>query len=425
MHKLVIHGETSLRGNVTISGAKNAAVALIPACLLTDQKTILENVPQIGDIACMFDILHSMGVGVEWRRRNVLELRPHARINPVVPYELARRLRASSLFLGPLLARYGRAQVAFPGGCEIGSRPIDLHIKGLRELGADIWVEHGYIIGETEGLKGEEIYLDFPSVGATENLMMAATLARGVTTLYNAAKEPEIVDLANLLALMGAKVKGAGTDVIKIEGVEALEGTRHTIIPDRIEAGTYLLAGLINQGEVTVQNVIPKHLEAVLRKIEEAGGCLSIKGEDIHIQGPARIQAVQVKTLPYPGFPTDLQPIFVSTMLRAEGTSIINERVFENRFGHVDELKRLGGLIKSDGRTAVITGTEELTGAPVTASDLRMGAALIVAGLNARGITEIDGVEYIYRGYERIEEKLRGLGAQIYRLHKEQAVENS
>ncbi len=413
MRKLLIEGEHPLEGKIVASGAKNSAVALVPAALLTDQKIVLENVPDISDIGWMFEIMKQMGASIRWQRRGVVEIKASSRTIPVVPHELAKRLRASSLFLGPLLARYGKARVSFPGGCEIGSRPLDLHMKGLRELGAKLWVEHGYIMAETDGLRGDEIYLDFPSVGATENLMMAATLARGMTIIYNAAKEPEVVDLANLLIMMGAKVKGAGTDVIRIEGVDSLSGTHHAIIPDRIEAGTFLWAAMACGGEIVVEDVIPKHLEAVLRKLEEAGAKLHVGGDSIHLSAKGRPRAIQVKTLPYPGFPTDLQPVLVAVMMKGEGTSIINERVFENRFGHVDELKRFGGLIKSDGRTAVVTGRPRLSAAPVTASDLRMGAALIVAALGAEGVTEIEGLHYIYRGYERIEQKLAALGAKV------------
>ncbi|MBO8142717.1 MAG: UDP-N-acetylglucosamine 1-carboxyvinyltransferase [Firmicutes bacterium] len=410
--RLLIRGRVRRDGRVRISGAKNSAVALLPACLLVDGECVLQNVPAIADVLVQREILSAVGAEVIADDGEV-RVRAAGRLQTEVPYTLAKRLRGSVLLLGALAARHGHARVPLPGGCAIGSRPLDLHLKGLRELGARVEIEHGYIQAEAGRLLGTEIYLDFPSVGATENVMMAATAARGITVIYNAAKEPEVVDLANFLNAMGGKVVGAGTDTIKIEGGHPLRPVEYSIIPDRIEAGTYLLAGLAGGGSVTVENVIPTHLEALLAKLEEAGVELADAGDAITARLAGRPRPLQVKTLPYPGFPTDLQPQLTAFLLRAEGTSVVSERIFEDRFGHVGELKRLGARVETDGRTAIIEGVESLTGAPVTATDLRMGAALMVAGAAARGETVIDGVEHIERGYERFDEKLRQLGVAV------------
>lgn len=415
MALLRIVGGIPLEGEVMISGAKNSASVLLPACLLTSETCILDNVPEITDVDTLLGILTQLGARIEKQDDEVL-VNSASIYEPVVPYDLARKLRASSLFLGPLLARFKEAKVAMPGGCDIGSRSLDLHIKGLRALGAEISVEHGYLVGKASKLQGCEIYLDFPSVGATENLMMAASLAEGTTVIQNAAKEPEIVDLANFLTAIGARVRGAGTDVLRIEGAEKLGGVRHTVIPDRIEAGTYLLAGLITGGRVTVCNVIPKHLEAVVAKLEETGAMFEVGEEEITCWCTGRLRSVQVKTMPYPGFPTDLQPQLTALLMLCEGTGIVNERVFEDRFGHIDELRRFGGDIKTDGQTAVVNGVTALLGAPVKAADLRMGAALILAALAAQGESLVDGVNHIDRGYGHLERKLAGIGANIKRI---------
>lgn len=415
MKTIVIEGEHRLSGTVQISGAKNSAAALMPATLLVGERCVLEGLPKIGDVGVLRQILTEMGariVGEEDR----LSIDCSGPIDVRVPYSLAKKVRASALFLGPLVARFGRAHVAFPGGCDIGSRPLDLHLKGLSELGVRVEVQHGYIIAEAERLRGEELYLDFPSVGATENIMMAACLAEGVTTIYNAAKEPEVVDLANFLCMMGAEVRGAGTDIIRIKGVPELHGAVYSVIPDRIEAGTYLIATLATGGSITLQNVIPKHLESVISKLQEAGAEITVGDDYLQAQCNDPLRPITVKTLPYPGFPTDLQPQLTSLLMRAEGTSIINERIFENRFRHVDELKRLGAQIKADGNTCVVEGVCHLTGAPVCATDLRMAAALVIAGLFAEGETLIEGAEHLLRGYEDMPGKLSSLGGRVYLL---------
>jgi len=413
--QLRIRGRTRRSGRVRISGAKNSALAVLPACLLAGDVCSLEGIPDIGDVRVLLGIAQSLGVS--WRRiDDRLEVDARNTADEPVPYQAAKRLRASILFLAPLLARWGRARVPLPGGCDIGSRPIDLHLKGLREMGARIEIERGYVIAEAERLRGAEIYLDFPSVGATENLMMAASLAHGSTVIYSAAKEPEVVDLANFINSIGGRVVGAGTDVIRIEGRPELGGSSYAIIPDRIEAGTYLLAGLAGGGEVRIDNVIPAHLEALLAKLEEAGVAWEDQGDSITAALWKRPRPLQVKTLPYPGFPTDLQPQLSAFLLLAEGTSVITERIFEDRYGHVGELRRLGGRIRVEERTAVIEGVPQLSGAPVTATDLRMGASLIVAALAAEGETVVEGLEHIDRGYENLEEKLGALGVDLERV---------
>ena len=411
MDKLIIRGQKRLKGEVTVSGAKNAALGVLPAALLLSDVCTIENVPNILDITILKGIMETLGVRFENIDNNTLRIDTRNINSYVATTPDMNKLRGSYYLMGALLGRFKRALVTFPGGCNLGVRPIDQHIKGFEALGAKVEIQHGYIKLTANKLVGASIYLDVVSVGATINIMLAAVRAEGLTIIENAAKEPHIVDIANFLNAMGAVIKGAGTDVIRIEGVDSLSGTQHTIIPDRIEAGTFLWAAMACGGDIVVEDVIPKHVEAVLRKLEEAGAKLHVGGDSIHLSAKGRPRAIQVKTLPYPGFPTDLQPVLVAVMMKGEGTSIINERVFDNRFGHVDELKRFGGLIKSDGRTAVITGRPRLSAAPVTASDLRMGAALVVAALGAEGVTEIEGLQYIYRGYERFEQKLAALGA--------------
>lgn len=438
--RLRIEGGFPLQGRIVISGAKNSAAAILPAATLAEEPSFLRHVPMIADVDVLLQILETIGfsarvkpavaadegpvvadVGPGWE----VEVRQAAERPGIVPHELSKKLRASILFLGPLLARFGRAQVALPGGCDIGSRPIDLHLKGLAAMGADIRVEHGFVIAEAPGrrLHGAEIYLDFPSVGATENLIMAAALAEGQTVIHNPAKEPEIVDLATFLNSMGAQVRGVGTDLIRVNGQERLYGAAHTLIPDRIEAGTYLLAGLASGGTIRIENVIAKHLEAVVAKVLETGAELEVTEDAIVAQSPGRPRAVQVTTIPYPGFPTDLQPQFTAYLLRAEGTSVVHERVFENRFRHVDELKRLGASIKCDGHTAVIDGVPRLTGAPLLASDLRMAAALLIGSLSAEGVSIIQGVEHLLRGYEDPVGKLVRAGARVAMIEGEDGEE--
>ena len=402
-----------LQGTVRVHGAKNSAVALLPACLLAEGPCELHQVPDITDVEVMLRLLRAVGARVEQPAAHTVVVDAGSPPSGEVPYDDAKRLRASSLLLGALLARTGRAVVPLPGGCDIGPRPLDLHLKGLAELGASVRVERGYVVAEAKRLVGTEIYLDFPSVGATENLMLAATAARGTTVLYNAAKEPEVVDLANFLVALGARVVGAGTDLVRIEGRTCLGSASHAIIPDRIEAATYLLAALATRGEITLENVIPKHLESVLAKLEETGARLEVGLDIIRARLDGRPKGVHVKTLPYPGFPTDLQPQLTAYLLTAEGASIVTERIFEERFRHIDELKRLGARIKTDGRTAVVFGGEPLSGARVLATDLRTGAALIIAALCAAGETVVEGYGHVRRGHEGLVEQLRALGADI------------
>lgn len=415
MDTLVIQGGRRLSGKVAVSGAKNSALPAIAACLLASGECAIEGVPDLVDVRTMLDVLIQLGVKAEIRpgsvRINAREIGTHE-----APYELVRRMRASFLVMGPLLARLGKARISLPGGCAIGSRPIDLHLKGFEALGAEISMGYGSIEAVApNGLTGAHVYLDFPSVGATENILMAATLARGTTVIENAAEEPEIVDLANLLNSMGAKIRGAGTNVLKIEGVDSLGPAVHTIIPDRIEAGTFMVAAAITGGRIRVENVLPEHLKPITAKLREAGAYVEEDDASVVVWADERLKAVDIKTMPHPGFPTDLQAQFMALMATARGTSMITETVFENRFMHVDELKRMGANIKIDGRSAVVEGVERLTGAPVKATDLRAGAALVLAGLAAEGETELMYVYHIDRGYEKLEDKLNALGASIVR----------
>jgi UDP-N-acetylglucosamine 1-carboxyvinyltransferase len=411
---LVIEGGHALQGSVKISGAKNAGLVLIAASIMAEGETILDNVPRICDTKVMVEILLEMGVDIHWNEDESLSIYPPGHeIDCQTSYELSKKLRASNLFLGALLGRQGEARVSLPGGCDIGSRPMDLHLKGVRALGAHVDIEHGYIYAQRRESQGSRIYLDFPSVGATENLMMMANKTPGVSIIENAAKEPEIVDLANFLNSMGAKVRGAGTDIIKIEGVSKLKAVRYAIIPDRIEAGTYMIAAAISGGEVLVENVIPTHLHPIVAKLQEVGANVRETDQGIIVKAGSKILRADIKTMPYPGFPTDMQSQMLALLALADGTSVVVENIFENRFQIVDELNRMGAKIKLEGHAAVVEGTEHLYGARVKATDLRAGAALIIAALAAQGETIIEDAIHIFRGYENITEKLSKLGARI------------
>ncbi len=417
MDKLIITGGACLEGEIRISGAKNAALPILAATLLADGPMTVGNVPHLQDITTTMELLGAMGVRLVIDEKLAIESDTSTLQHCVAPYELVKTMRASILVLGPLLARFGEADVSLPGGCAIGSRPVNLHIDGLRAMGAEISVENGYIKAKAARLKGVTIVLDIVTVTGTENLMMAAALADGTTILENAAREPEVVDLADCLNAMGAKISGAGTSAITIEGVERLRGVHYNVLPDRIEAGTYLVAAAITGGRIKIKDVQPAALDAVLAKLREAGAEIDT-GEDwisLDMQG-RRPKAVSVHTAPYPAFPTDMQAQFTALNAVAEGTSVITETVFENRFMHVQELERMGAEIRLEGNTAIISGIERLTGAPVMATDLRASASLVLAGLVADGDTEVQRIYHIDRGYERIEEKLALLGAKIRRV---------
>lgn len=408
-----LEGGRRLEGTVKVSGAKNASLVIMCAALLAEGETVLENVPRIRDVEVMVDILRYLGAEARWLADGALSIKQVQGLRTDTPYDLSRQLRASNLLLGPLVGRLGQARISLPGGCDIGSRPMDLHLKGLAALGARVELEHGYIQAYAEGLKGARVYLDFPSVGATENIMMAAALGEGQTIIENAAKEPEIVDLANFINAMGGRIRGAGTDIIRVDGVPRLTAVRYSVIPDRIEAGTYMAAAVITAGEIEVHNVIPTHLHPITAKLKEMGATILELNDGMLVKGPEKIRPVDIKTLPYPGFPTDMQSQMLALQSLATGTSVVVENVFENRFQIVDELKRMGAQIKVEGHTAVVEGVPRLTGTRVKATDLRAGAALVLAGLAAEGITEIENAHYIYRGYEDIKDKLLNLGAKI------------
>lgn len=415
MEKFIVKGRKTLSGKVRISGSKNSAVALLPAAVMTSEMVTLENLPDITDVRTMINILENLGVSIRRRGRDTIELKP-GNLTKIAPaYELVKKMRASYYFMGSLLGRFGQAEVPIPGGCDLGPRPIDQHLKGFTALGADINIEHGMIKLSAKKLTGARIYFDVVSIGATINLMLAAAAAEGKTILENVAKEPEIVDLANFLNAMGASVKGAGTDVIRIEGVKNFNGAVHSVIPDRIEAGTFMMAAASTGGKITVEDVIPKHLEAITAKIIEIGGKVEVEPESITVEYVSPLVPSDLKTFPYPGFPTDLQPPGMVLLTAAKGLSVITENVFDGRFNHVDELKRMGARIKVEGRTALIEGGTPLSGAPVTATDLRSGAALIIAALTADGESQISAVEHVDRGYDKFEQKLIELGAEIYR----------
>ena len=416
MNKYMIHGGHPLFGEVTISGAKNAAVAIIPAALLVDGVCRIENIPQISDVTLFFSILEELGARIRVLNRHSVELDCHAIHSTRPSYELARRIRASYYLLGALLGRFGQATVAMPGGCNFGVRPIDQHIKGFTTMGAEVSVEGGFIhtAAKNGRLVGAPVYLDVVSVGATMNIMMAAALADGVTTIENAAKEPHIVDLANFLNSMGADIKGAGTDSIKIRGVKRLTGGSYGIIPDQIEAGTYMAAVAATGGQLLLKNVIPKHMECISAKLMEMGVSVTEDDDSLLVRRSGPLTKTNVKTLPYPGFPTDMQPQITAVLALAAGTSLVTEGVYgANRFKYVDELKRLGAHIQVDGKVAVVEGVKQLVGAPIQACDLRAGAALVIAGLAAQGTTELSHINYIERGYEDLVGKLRAVGADI------------
>ena len=419
MERLIVKGGRRLEGTVKISGAKNAVLPIIAATLLgQDKTTCLDEVPNLDDVKTISEVLRTLGVKVNHDIENHQLYVDASKIeNVVAPYDLVRKMRASFLIMGPLLARHGAAKISLPGGCAIGTRPIDLHLKGFEALGAKIEIGHGDISAVApNGLKGARIYLDFPSVGATENILMAASMAQGQTILENPAQEPEIVDLANYLNIMGAKIRGAGTNVIKIEGVQKLVARDYAIIPDRIEAGTYMIAAAMTRGDVYIENAISEHLKPVIAKLKESGVTVIEDVEGIRVKSDKRPRAVDIKTLPYPGFPTDMQAQFMAMLTISEGTCMVTETVFENRFMHVDELRRMGAKIKIDGRTAVVEGVEKLTGCQVKATDLRAGAAVVLAGLVADGTTQIGYIHHIDRGYDNLVEKLVNLGADIQRV---------
>ena len=420
MEKLFIQGGRRLSGTVKVSGAKNAVLPVIAASLLASTPSVIEEIPDLDDVRTITEVLQYLGLTTRWQEPGSLFIDSTGIKSCEASYELVRKMRASFLVMGPLLSRFQEARISLPGGCAIGSRPIDLHLKGFEALGAEIILGHGFIEARApHGLQGAKIYLDFPSVGATENIMMAASLAKGQTIIENAAQEPEIVDLSNYLNSMGANVRGAGTNAIRIEGVRQLTGTTYAVIPDRIEAGTYMAAAAITGGDVVLKNVLFEHMKPLVAKLKEAGVDIEVEVDQIRVNATDGLRAVDVKTLPYPGFPTDMQAQFMALMTVAKGSSVITETVFENRFMHVDELKRMGANIKIDGRIAMVDGVARLTGCPVTATDLRAGAALVVAALAAEGRTEIGSVHHIDRGYDRIVDKLKGLGADISRHGEE------
>ena len=417
MSKFIISEGVPLKGNVRISGAKNSVLPIIAASLLADGQSVVEEIPYLNDVFIMCDLLKYLGAGVDISNSaSKISIDSTKITNLTAPYELVNKMRASFLVMGPLLAKMGFAKIPLPGGCAIGIRPVNLHLKGFLAMGAKITQGHGFIEAKSNGrLKGNKIYLDFPSVGATENIMMAAVLAEGQTIIENAAIEPEIVDLSNCLTMMGADIKGAGTDTIRINGMEYLKSAVHTIIPDRIEAGTYMVAAAITGGDIVIDNVVPDHLKPVTAKLREAGVEVSEELSSIHVKSDSKFRAMDIKTHPYPGFPTDMQAQMTALMSKANGTSMIIETIFENRFMHIGELKRMGAQIKIEGRSAIIEGIPNLLGAQVKATDLRAGAALIIAGLAAEGTTEITDIEHVDRGYVKIDEKLKALGAKITR----------
>ena len=423
MEQYVIKGGSRLTGEVLVSGAKNAALAILAAAIMADEPVTIENVPDVRDTRIVLDAIKEIGAIVERVDKHTYKINGSTIYSTTVDYEYIKKIRASYYLLGALLGKYKHAEVPLPGGCNIGSRPIDQHLKGFRALGADVDIMHGAIVAKADELHGSHIFLDVVSVGATINIMMAASLAPGRTILENAAREPHVVDVANFLNSMGANIKGAGTDVIRIKGVEKLHRTEYSIIPDQIEAGTFMFAAAATGGDITVKNVIPKHLEATTAKLEEIGCEVEEFDDAVRVRAPKRLHRTHVKTLPYPGYPTDMQPQIAVTLALAEGTSIVTESIFENRFKYADELSRMGANIKVEGNSAIIDGVKKLTGARVSAPDLRAGAALVIAGLAADGITVVDDIVYIQRGYEDFEGKLKSLGAEIERVTSEKEIQ--
>lgn len=418
MEKYIINGGIPLHGEVEISGAKNAAVAILPATILAAGKCVIENLPAISDVMVSLQILSELGARVRLINKNIYEIDTTYLSCTEVPNELSRQMRASYYFLGALLGRFGNAQVAMPGGCNLGPRPIDQHLKAFTALGAEDSVEYGMINVHSDSLKGVHIFFDTVSVGATMNAMLSAVLAEGQTVLENVAKEPHVVDLANCLNMMGAEIRGAGTDVIRIRGVKSMHGCEYSIIPDQIEAGSYMVAAAVTGGDVTVRNVIPKHLEPITAKLRLAGCEVEEFDESVRVRRTGDLHPLKIKTMPHPGFPTDLQPLFAVMLCLAKGTSIITEGIWENRFRYADELAHMGANIQVDGQVAVIEGVDSLQAAPLRASDLRAGAALVVAALGAKGTSEVDETSHIERGYENIVEKFQALGADIKRVDK-------
>ena len=423
MEQYIIRGGHPLVGEVEIGGAKNAALAILVAAIMTDETVIIDNLPDVSDINVMIDAIREIGAMVTRVDRHTVKINGSTVQNVSIDYESMKKIRGSYYMLGALLGKYQRASVALPGGCNIGSRPIDQHLKGFRALGADVTIENGMVLAEAEKLEGKHLYFDVVSVGATINVMMAAAMAEGKTTLENVAKEPHVVDVANFLNSMGANIKGAGTDVIRIKGVPKLHKTEYSIIPDQIEAGTFMFAAAATRGDVTVLNVIPKHLEATTAKLIEIGCEVEEFDDAVRVVAKNRLKSTHVKTLPYPGYPTDMQPQIGVTLALCEGTSVITESIFENRFKYLDELARMGATVKIEGNTAIIEGVEKLSGARVSSPDLRAGAALVIAGLATDDITIVDDIVYIQRGYERFEEKLRGIGGIIERVSSEKEIQ--
>ena len=423
MEQYIIKGGNPLVGEVEIGGAKNAALAILAAAIMTDETVLIENLPDVNDINVMLEAISEIGAMVQRIDRHTVKINGSTIGDFNIEYDYIKKIRASYYLLGALLGKYKRAEVALPGGCNIGSRPIDQHLKGFRALGADVDIEHGKIVAEADYLRGTHLYFDVVSVGATINVMMAAAMSEGLTIMENVAKEPHVVDVANFLNSMGANIRGAGTDVIKIRGVHSLHKTEYSIIPDQIEAGTFMFAAAATKGDVTVLNVIPKHLDATISKLIDIGCEVEEFDDAVRVVAKGRLRSTQVKTLPYPGYPTDMQPQIGVVLALAKGTSTITESIFENRFKYLGELARMGAQVKDEGNSATIEGIERFSGARVSAPDLRAGAALCIAGLAADGITIVDDIVYIQRGYERFEEKLRSLGGIIEKVTSEKEIQ--